>query len=93
VPSEDPLANALYHEFGMNLNPANPERYWRFAADGIRRRWLADHDALVRADEREKCARIAEKGAARWCRCEDCILRRATAAAIRSQITQEDNHG
>ena len=92
MPSEDPLANALYHEFGMNLNPANPERYWRFAADGIRRRWLADHDALVRADEREKCAQIAEriKGShypysMGWDSAE------RIAAAIRSQTTEENN--
>lgn len=45
--SDDSLAKALYNEFGMNVNPANPERYWRFAADGIRSRWLVAHDAEV----------------------------------------------
>jgi hypothetical protein len=57
-------------------------------------RWLTAHDVLVRADEREKCAQIAEriKGShypysMGWDSAE------RIAAAIRSQTTQEGNRG
>lgn len=54
------------------------DRYWLATVDdeGVRlrageekaraefRAWLAEHDAKVRAQEREKCARIAERSAA-----------------------------
>lgn len=61
------LAKALYREFGMNLNPDNPERYWAFAADGIlRSKWLADHDAKVRA---EAMSNLLPKGA-QWLKAE-----------------------
>ena len=54
-------------------------------------RWLAAHDVLVRADEREKCAQAVEAQVVGQCPCSECEIRQTLAAAIRSQTTQEDN--
>jgi hypothetical protein len=54
------LAKALYNEFGMDLTPANPARYWDYTAHGIlRSKWLRDHDAKVKAEAWDEGASAA----------------------------------
>jgi hypothetical protein len=64
--TDDKLRDAIYNEFGMNLNPANPGRYWDQAADGIRRNFLAAHDAELTEKTRRRIeAAIADADVSR----------------------------